>query len=292
MDRWSIIYKKNIKDFIREYCDLDSYSLVGFKHGLRNSVYKEAIECIKLKKDNKEIIEEQIKKYKKNNYKDNNGLIESTIMVRKNNDKVLTKTMEDWFNEIKKHSYRDQLSFNYVAAQNNLKFDLLEMNVFDNDFFGWKRHNIKKDLTKYTVFFDFDKEYDSNAIYINNYDINDNHYKAKFKVLRDCSEIKFEFVNCCGIKLDNLNINTKNMTDYNLVNYSQYLDIKIFNKEIPTVFINGKFKKNDEVLIELEMNNITDEEYINLLNRLNTLLIQKNNQKGNIFARIRNKIFK
>lgn len=284
--------KKSIKEFVKKYCDLEKYSLVGFKHGLRNSVFAEAIECIKLKKDNKEIIERQIDKYKKMNYKDNNGLIESTIIVRRNNDKLLEKAMKDWFNEIKKYSYRDQLSFNYVADKNKLRFNLLDMNVFDNDYFGWKKHNIKKDLTKYAVFFDFDKEYDSNSIYISNYDIKDNHYKAKFKVLRDCNEIKFEFVNCCGIKFDNLIINATNMIDYNLVNYSQYLDIKLFNNEIPTVFINGKFKKNDEILIEIEMNKMIEEEYLNLLNRLNMLLIQKNHKKTNIFIKIKNKIFK
>lgn len=133
MDRWSIIYKKNIKEFIKKYCDLEKYSLIGFKHGLRKSVFAEAIECIKLKKDNKEIIEKQIEKYKKMKYKDNNGLIESTIMVRKNSDNKLKKTMKDWFNEIKNYSYRDQLSFNYVASKNKIQFNLLDMNVFDNE---------------------------------------------------------------------------------------------------------------------------------------------------------------
>lgn len=284
--------KKSVKDFVKKYCDFNEYSLVGFKHGLRNSVYKEAIECIKLKKDNKEIIERQIKNYKKNNYKDNNGLIESTVMIRRNNVKLLEKTMKDWFNEIKKYSYRDQLSFNFVADKNKLKFNLLDMNVFDNDYFGWKKHNIKKDLTKYTVFFDFDKEYDSNAIYIGDYEINDNHYKAKFKVLRDCNEIKFEFANCCGIKFDNLKIDSINMTDYNLVNYNQYLDVKLFNNEIPTVFINGNFKKNDNINLEIEMQFMLDEEYISIINRMNLLLLQKNTKKQNILKKIKNKLFK
>lgn len=33
------------------------------------------------------------------------------------------------------------------------------------------------------------------------------------------------------------------MNNYNLVNFGQYLDVKILNNEIPTIFINGNFKK-------------------------------------------------
>lgn len=284
--------KKSVKEFIRKYCDFNENSLVGFKHGLRDSVFLEAIECIKLKKDNKSIIERQIEKYKQMNFDDNNGLIESTIIIRKSNDKVLKKTMKDWFSEIKKYSYRDQLSFNYVADKNNLKFKLLNMNVFDNEYFGWKKHNIKKDLTKYVVYFDYEKEYDCNAIYIDNYEIKDYHFKANFKVLRDCKEIKFEFANCCGIKFDNLEINARNMNNYNLVNYTQYLDIKLFNNEIPTVFIYGNFKKEDDIIIKIDMFLMKDEQYIDLLNRFNILLLEKNNKKESIFNRIKLKILK
>jgi hypothetical protein len=43
--------------------------------------------------------------------------------------------MEDWWTEIKYGSRRDQLSFNYVAWKNNLKFNYIEGDSRDNKYF-------------------------------------------------------------------------------------------------------------------------------------------------------------
>ena len=86
--------RRKISEFIAECCDLKQYSLVGFKHRERDCIYEEALECVKVRKDKKEIIEQQMKKYQNENYPNHNGLIESTVMVRKNKDQVLKDTMK------------------------------------------------------------------------------------------------------------------------------------------------------------------------------------------------------
>ena len=43
--------------------------------------------------------------------------------------------METWWNEIKYNSKRDQLSFNYIAWKNNLKFNYIEADARDNKYF-------------------------------------------------------------------------------------------------------------------------------------------------------------
>ena len=99
--------------------------------------------------------------YQKNKYPKHNGLIESTVLIRNFKNKKLSKVMKNWFSEIKKYSYRDQLSFNYVAWKNKFDFKLLDMNVFDNEYFGWEKHKVtgNRNLDNFYVYFAKDTEF-------------------------------------------------------------------------------------------------------------------------------------
>lgn len=83
-----------------------------FIHPSRNCIYEEAEACITLKKDSDKVIKDQIKRYKSEKYPADHGLIAGGIIFRKHNDPSVIKTMNTWWNEVKTHSYRDQLSFN------------------------------------------------------------------------------------------------------------------------------------------------------------------------------------
>ena len=54
------------------------------------------------------------------------------------------KVMEDWWIEIKYGSRRDQLSFNYVAWKQNLKFNYIDGDIRNNEFFSITKHTGKK----------------------------------------------------------------------------------------------------------------------------------------------------
>lgn len=51
--------------------------------------------------------------------------------------------MENWWEEIKYNSKRDQLSFNYVAWKNSFNFNYLEGHDRTNHYFNFSKH-IKK----------------------------------------------------------------------------------------------------------------------------------------------------
>lgn len=89
------------------------FPLVVLSHPERNCIYEEAKECIKLKKDDKTIIDYQIDGYEASMYPKDNGLVATGLMIRRNesNVNILCKM---WFNEVLLKSRRDQLSFNYV----------------------------------------------------------------------------------------------------------------------------------------------------------------------------------
>ena len=94
----------------------------------RNCVYQELQAILHLGqqngkyKDNPQLMINQVQKYQKEGYPQNNGLVCCMIMSRKHNEPDVIQTMEDWWIEIKHHSRRDQLSFNYTAWKNNFNF--------------------------------------------------------------------------------------------------------------------------------------------------------------------------
>ena len=93
----------------------------------RNCVYQEAMaifslgqESGKVFKDNPHTIKSQMDRYIADGYPQNNGLSFACGVVRYHNR--IIQTMEDWWTEIKHGSKRDQLSFDYAAWKNKLKF--------------------------------------------------------------------------------------------------------------------------------------------------------------------------
>ena len=90
------------------------HSIYILEHPDRNRIEDEFEPIRILKKDNLSTIMKVKERYKKKNFTDDNGLAESCVIIRKHNDLNCIKTMEEWFDEIKKYSHRDQLSFNYV----------------------------------------------------------------------------------------------------------------------------------------------------------------------------------
>ena len=94
----------------------------------RNCIYKEHEAILKLHqekgvlKDDLDIINQQIASFKTQNYPANNGLIKGGVLIRKHNEPDVVKTMERWWHFISNFSKRDQLSFNYVAWEQDFKF--------------------------------------------------------------------------------------------------------------------------------------------------------------------------
>ena len=106
---------------------LNIYTL---EHPSRNSIRQELLAVKKLKKDNKSNIIRLRNRYNKSKFSDRNGLIESCLIIRKHNDKNCINIMEEWFDEIKKYSHRDQLTFNYIIWKKKIKIKYLPKNLF------------------------------------------------------------------------------------------------------------------------------------------------------------------
>jgi len=110
----------NVFDLINLYGDC---GISGFKHPLRNCIYQEAEACIKRDKDDPVIIKKQMDIYKENGFPKDYGLYETNVLIRKHSDKDVIRLMNVWWEEIKKYSKRDQLSFTYVIWRENFNMN-------------------------------------------------------------------------------------------------------------------------------------------------------------------------
>lgn len=144
----NITIKSDLNEFINEEIE-DDISVYVPQHPQRNCIYDEAKAVLGIKKDVKENVIPQIERYKKEGFPQNYGMLQSGILFRKHNNKDCIRLMEDWFNELKNNSHRDQLSFNYVCWKNkDVKVKYIDKSIFDSKWFKWnKYHNFKKPNT-------------------------------------------------------------------------------------------------------------------------------------------------
>lgn len=120
----------SLNEFLDRYHD-NNFTIM--KHPVRNCVYKEAETCIRLNKDDKGIIENQIAEYKKEGLKENIGMVASGVFIYNISDNVST-FLNAWWDEIYKHSRRDQLSFNHVANKLGFKYNLMPYDILRGEF--------------------------------------------------------------------------------------------------------------------------------------------------------------
>lgn len=101
------------------------------RHNARNCLYDEAKAIIYANKAPKELVLNQINKYKKEQFPVQNGLYENTILIRKNNDENCIRLMESWWVEYMNSCKRDQLSLPYVIWKE--KFNQKSIYIIGND---------------------------------------------------------------------------------------------------------------------------------------------------------------
>lgn len=106
----------------------------------RSCIYKEADFLLELAKrgrvkDDPKLIKTQVERYRKEGYPADHGMLLSTVFLRRHNDPDVVCTMERWWDELKRGSKRDQMSFNYAVWKENLRVAYIKENVRNNKYF-------------------------------------------------------------------------------------------------------------------------------------------------------------
>lgn len=153
----------NMHKFIDE--NLKNYFSIP-KHPDRICVYEEAKAVKNLNKDSAEVVDRQMDKYMSKNYPQNNGMVQSGIMVRRHNDKRCIAISNLWWNEVREFSKRDQLSFNFSIWKKNVEVDIINPSIIVSDHFQIWTHPTKGG-TKVSL----RKDYDNLKNYINGVEV-------------------------------------------------------------------------------------------------------------------------
>ena len=304
----AVEFNKNIVDFIDNYLT-DEDSFVGFKHGERNSILEEMDACIRFRKENKDNIENLKKIYKKESYKYDNGLIESTVLIKRPKDKKVMQTMDLWFKMVENYSKRDQLSFNYCIFKTDLNVKWIDEKVFNNKWFKWFNHNSNNIISEYVIYYgNIFENYDYRNQYIHKYKIKDNVYIIDEKIKQDTDTLYIELsnVSLVNYKIKNINIDKKNIKYINSININ---DETIFYNTLGAIVLNKELKKGEKVHIEIKFeklkdhdvmfftNNIINEyqqlkaEYDQLLNEKERLQLFHDKTVNSKFYKLKRKLF-
>lgn len=143
----SVQLKGDLNKFIGESLER-GVSIYVPTHPSRDCIYAEAKAVLSMRKDTKEIVNPQMERYEKEGFPKKYGLLQSNILLRKHNNPDCIKLMEDWFNELKDNSHRDQLSFNYVSWKNeDIKIKYLDKYIYKSSYFFWNGRHNKNNIT-------------------------------------------------------------------------------------------------------------------------------------------------
>lgn len=89
-------------------------SLAAFRHPQRDCIYKEYDACVRFRKDDAELMSQQIAYYRYLGYPLNRGLAETALLLRRNEPKIV-ELSNLWWEHITYYSSRDQISFPFAA---------------------------------------------------------------------------------------------------------------------------------------------------------------------------------
>lgn len=262
----SIIFKKSVKEFLSNYFDLEKDLLAACKHSVRNSIKEEAIACIEQKKDNEKTIRRQLSFYQKENFADNLGLLEMTLIIKRHNNPLVRKTMKLWFEMILKYSKRDQLSFMYCLFKTKLPFRVIPLNVWSNEYIEFTPHKKNNFDYTYKIYYDFGygfNENDSdNFVYITK----ENKFLLSFILKKDVNRLRIDLTDISGVSFEIIGIEGVSKEELIWEDFLFYNNKYISNSADPKIIINKNVKANNKIIMTMNIKELEKKDFLNIIN--------------------------
>ena len=272
----AVSFRSKIIDFIDYYYD-DKYDMVAFKHGERDTILEECVECAKVCKETTENIVKLLDFYKKEKFIDSKGLIESTVFIKNGRSKKMYKAMKLWFDMILKYSHRDQLSFNYVLSKVDLNINWIEEKVFDNKWFDWKNHGNNRVLHNYRVYFGDETNFSFYNNIVGKYSVKEDDYVIECVAPVSTNSLTIYFSNIPVFVLKKLLFNGKKekLCFENIYKKNGYY---YFYDEKPVITMNKKIVKGRKIRIDLFLDILNENEIAKLLKEQSMVIECKNKE--------------
>lgn len=130
----------DLEPLFNHLCD---FPLGAIKHRLRQCIYIEAIECQKIGKAGKDILE-QVNKYKEEGFPENYGMTENCILFRNHRHPELKHILDLWWKQFDTGVKRDQISLPYIRWKYNLQVKDIDFSPKKpNGYLRWSQHGNK-----------------------------------------------------------------------------------------------------------------------------------------------------
>ncbi|WP_303813674.1 glycosyltransferase domain-containing protein [Selenomonas ruminantium] len=114
-----------VADVIPLFIRAEQWMMSTFENPLHDDIYTEARFCIYHNAVKEEDIHKQIKEYREKGFPKHYGMREFSIIIRKHNDELCVRLMNEWWREVNRMTMRDQISFPYILWRNNLPIDTI-----------------------------------------------------------------------------------------------------------------------------------------------------------------------
>lgn len=143
--RYSIYYDANtffVSDISEVVDSLPKTRMAVASRLFIDDIYEESLRLINAKRDNAEVISEQMKQYWLQGMPSHFGQYWNYVLVREHNNPICVNLMEEWWNEMEKYSKRDQLSLPYIIWKNGYSFE--DVGIIDGVGKYWQRAQAHK----------------------------------------------------------------------------------------------------------------------------------------------------
>lgn len=259
----SVVWNMSVIDFVDKY--LSDGAFAAFVHSQRSSVRNEAIACLRLRKDSKEKIEETLRFLDSEGFRDDMGLFEMTVFVKKHHDKLVQKTMEVWFETLQRYSKRDQLSFPYAIWKTELQIKPIMLSVWDNEWFVTKKHSGRGVVKDCHLFYgDSDSSFSFDKYHVVNYTKKDGYYIISDIVPVDTKRIEVNPTNLVGTNFVDVKFSPKE-AEIELVGLFNYKNRRVFCGGCNTVIITGNFKRGQKIEFAIKLHGLEGSEIVDFM---------------------------
>ncbi len=262
----SIIFKKSVKEFLSNYFDLEKDLLAACKHSVRNSINEEAIACIEQKKDNEKTIRRQLSFYQEENFADNLGLLEMTLIIKRHNNPLVRKTMKLWFEMILKYSKRDQLSFMYCLFKTKLPFRVIPLNVWSNEYIEFTPHKKNNFDYTYKIYYDFGDGFNENDSDNFVYITKENKFLLSFILKKDVNRLRIDLTDISGVSFEIIGIEGISKEELIWEDFIFYNNKYISNSADPKIIINKNIKANNKIIMTMNIKELEKKDFLNIIN--------------------------
>lgn len=108
-----------------DHLDADNGTIAAFRHSRSECSYVESADVIRRSQDDKAIVQAQMRLYESEQFPKNYGLAWNGLLIRYHTEKTIA-FCDLWYQELVRHSFRDQLSLMYVSWKNDVAVSVID----------------------------------------------------------------------------------------------------------------------------------------------------------------------